>query len=140
MVPGIAPAAIQEGRHAAANIVRAVRGQPRLPFRYRDKGTLATIGRAAAVADLRGIHLKGLIAWLAWLVVHIYFLIGFRNRLLVLLEWAWAYVANERGARLITEPVRAVPPSETSPCPPMQTEVAGADGRQRAGATSRGNP
>lgn len=139
LVPGIAPAAIQEGRHAAANIIRALRGLPRLPFRYRDKGTLATIGRAAAVANLRRVHLTGLTAWLAWLVVHIYFLIGFRNRLLVLIEWAWSYLSNERGARLITDPVGGQLPSETSPCPPLQTEVAGADGRQRAG-TAAGNP
>jgi NADH dehydrogenase len=109
-VPGIAPAAIQEGKHAAENVLRALRGQPSLRFRYRDKGTVATIGRAAAVADLGRIKISGLIAWITWLVVHIYYLIGFRNRLLVLLEWAWAYIANHRGARLIT----GAPPE----CPP----------------------
>jgi len=101
-VPGVAPAAIQEGIHAARNIERAIEGQPRRAFHYRDKGSLATIGRAAAVADLGRIHVSGLPAWLAWLGIHIFFLIGFRNRLLVLLEWAWAYVTFQRGARLIT--------------------------------------
>ncbi|HEU5162442.1 MAG TPA: FAD-dependent oxidoreductase, partial [Thermoanaerobaculia bacterium] len=101
-VPGVAPAAIQQGKHAARNIARLVAGRPTVPFRYRDKGSLATIGRAAAVADLGRIHLGGWIAWMAWLTIHIFFLIGFRNRLLVLLQWAWAYVTRRRGARLIT--------------------------------------
>lgn len=103
LVPGVAPAAIQEGIHAAHNIARAIEGQPLRPFRYRDKGSLATIGRAAAVADLgRRVHLSGFVAWFAWLAIHILFLIGFRNRLLVILQWAWAYVTYQRGARLIT--------------------------------------
>ena len=102
-VPGVAPAAIQEGRHAARNALRALRGEPLLPFRYRDKGSLATIGRGAAVAAIGRARLSGFPAWLAWLLVHIYFLIGFRNRLAVLLQWAWSYLTFERGARLITE-------------------------------------
>ena len=101
-VPGVAPAAMQEGRHAARNIRRAVSGRPLLPFRYVDKGTLATIGRAAAVADIRGWKISGFLAWVAWLGIHIFFLIGFRNRVLVMIEWAWAYVSWQRGARLIT--------------------------------------
>jgi len=101
-IPGVAPAAIQMGRHAARNIVRAVRGKPLRPFRYRDKGSLATIGRAAGVADFGRVRLSGIVAWLAWLFVHIFFLIGFRNRFLVLFEWAWTYATYERGARLIT--------------------------------------
>jgi NADH dehydrogenase len=101
-VPGVAPAAIQEGIHTAKNIVRMANDQPTLPFRYRDKGSLATIGRAAGVADFGRIHLSGFIAWAAWLGIHIFFLIGFRNRLLVILQWAWAYVTFQRGARLIT--------------------------------------
>jgi NADH dehydrogenase len=101
-VPGVAPAAMQEGRHAARNIRRAVAGRPLLPFRYFDKGTLATIGRAAAVADIRGWKISGFLAWIAWLGIHIFFLIGFRNRLLVMFEWAWAYLTWQRGARLIT--------------------------------------
>jgi NADH dehydrogenase len=102
LVPGVAPAAIQEGNHAAKNIERAIAGKPILPFHYLDKGSLATIGRAAAVADIRGLHLSGFIAWLAWLTIHIFFLIGFRNRFLVITQWAWAYVTYQRAARLIT--------------------------------------
>jgi len=121
-VPGVAPAAIQEGRHAALNIAREIRSLGRLPFRYRDKGSLATIGRAAAVADLGRVKFTGLIAWLAWLVVHIFYLIGFRNRVLVLLEWAWSYLTTQRGARLITgfpadEEVLAPPQAPAAPLP-----------------------
>ncbi len=101
-VPGVAPAAIQEGNHTAGNIERAVAGKPLRPFHYFDKGSLATLGRAAAVADIRGIKLSGFIAWVAWLTIHIFFLIGFRNRFLVITQWAWAYVTYQRGARLIT--------------------------------------
>jgi NADH dehydrogenase len=101
-VPGIAPAAMQEASHVADNIVRAIRGLPHNSFRFRNKGMLVAIGRAAAVADLPRIKLSGFVAWVAWLTIHIYFLIGFRNRLLVMFEWAWAYFTYERGARLIT--------------------------------------
>ena len=101
-VPGVAPAAIQMGRAAAGNILRTLAGKPRQAFRYRDRGVLATIGRAAAVADLRGFHVAGRLAWLLWLFVHIFFLIGFRNRLLVMIQWAWAYLTRQRPARLIT--------------------------------------
>lgn len=101
-MPGVAPAAIQEAQHAAACIRANVRGKPRPSFRYRDKGSLATIGRAAAIADFGRIKLTGFIAWVSWFAIHIFFLIGFRNRFLVLLQWAWAYVTYERGARLIT--------------------------------------
>ena len=102
-VPGVAPAAIQAGRRAARNALLRVRGRRTRPFRYRNRGTLATIGRAAAVGTVRGVELTGLPAWLAWLGVHIAFLIGFRNRVAVLLEWAWSYATFKRGARLITE-------------------------------------
>ena len=112
-VPGVAPAAMQEGRHAARNIRRAIAGRPTLPFRYVDKGTLATIGRAAAVADIRGWKISGFPAWIAWLGIHIFFLIGFRNRILVLIEWAWAYVSWQRGARLITRADAAPDPPRT---------------------------
>jgi NADH dehydrogenase len=98
LVPGVAPAAIQEGIHAA----RSITNKTREPFRYRDKGSLATIGRAAAVADFGFLKLSGFIAWFAWLAIHIFFLIGFRNRFLVITQWAWAYVTYQRGARLIT--------------------------------------
>jgi len=103
-LPGVAPVAIQQGRAVADNVLRRLGGQPTRPFRYRDKGSMATIGRAAAVAVVGGWKLSGLVAWLTWLFVHIMFLIGFRNRFLVLFEWAWAYVTWHRGARLITGP------------------------------------
>ena len=101
-VPGVAQAAIQMGRHAAAGIARSLRGEPRTPFAYRDPGSLATIGRGAAVAAFPRSSWSGWIAWWLWLLVHILFLIGFRNRILVLVQWAWAYVTFQRGARLIT--------------------------------------
>ena len=103
-LPGVAPVAIQQGRAVADNVWRRLHGQPTRPFRYHDRGSMATIGRAAAVAVVGGLRLSGLVAWLAWLLVHIMFLIGFRNRFLVLFEWAWAYVTWHRGARLITGP------------------------------------
>jgi NADH dehydrogenase len=109
-VPGVAPAATQMGRHAATNILRLARGLPPRPFRYADRGTLATLGRRAAVALIGSIRLWGWPAWLAWLLVHIYFLIGFRNRLVVLLDWAWAYLTFQRHARLILDPARTPSP------------------------------
>jgi len=102
-LPGVAPVAIQQGQTVAANIGRAIQGQPRQPFHYKDRGSLATIGRAAAVADVFGIHLSGWIAWMVWLFIHILWLIGFRNRLLVMVNWTWAYFASQRGPRLITD-------------------------------------
>ena len=103
MLPGVAPVAIQEGRFVAKVIREEINSQTRPPaFHYWDKGSLATIGRAAAVAQFGRIHISGFIAWLSWLFVHILFLIGFRNRLLVFIQWAWSYVTYERGARLIT--------------------------------------
>ncbi len=101
-LPGVAPVAIQQGRAAAANAWRRLAGEATRPFRYRDRGSMATVGRAAAVAVIGPLRLSGLPAWLAWLGVHITFLIGFRNRFLVLFEWAWAYSTWQRGARLIT--------------------------------------
>ena len=101
-LPGISPVAMQQGRHAARNVLRMIQRRKPQRFRYWDKGTMATIGRNKAVADLRFMHLSGLPAWLAWLFVHIVFLVGFRNRLLVLIQWAWAYLTFDKGARLIT--------------------------------------
>jgi len=101
-IPGLSPVAIQEGRATARNIGRDLQGEPRKNFHYWNKGTLATIGRAAAVADFGKIHISGFLAWLSWLFVHIFFLIGFRNRILVMIQWAWSYLTFERGARLIT--------------------------------------
>jgi NADH:quinone reductase (non-electrogenic) len=106
LVPGVAPAAMQAGRQTANNVIRTMQGQPRLPFRYRDKGMLATIGRGAAVAKIGPIKASGYFAWLLWLFVHIFFLIGFRNRLIVMIHWAWSYATFDRGARLITEPLK----------------------------------
>jgi NADH dehydrogenase len=100
-VPGIAPAAIQMGAHAARNIAHALRGEPLRAFRYRDKGVLATIGRSRAVGRIGRWQLSGLVAWLAWLLVHIFFLIGFRNRFVVFFTWTWAYFTWQRSARLI---------------------------------------
>lgn len=102
-VPGVAPAAMQAGRHVARAIRARVEGEPTRPFRYRNKGTLATIGRAKAVADLPGLRFSGFPAWAAWLAIHIWFLIGVRNRLFVFASWAWSYVTFRRGARIITE-------------------------------------
>jgi NADH:ubiquinone reductase (H+-translocating) len=101
VVPGVAPAAQQMGRHAAAHIVRTLSGQPPQPFRYRDFGSMATIGRRRAIADFGRLKLWGTPAWWSWLLVHILFLIGFRNRLVVLVDWAWSYFTFARGARLI---------------------------------------
>jgi NADH:ubiquinone reductase (H+-translocating) len=102
MLPGLAPVAMQEGKAAAHNIGHEVRGEARQNFHYFDKGSLATIGRAAGIAEFGKIHISGFLAWLAWLFIHIFFLIGFRNRLLVMIQWAWSYITYERGARLIT--------------------------------------
>lgn len=101
-LPGLAPVAIQMGKWVAKTIMRDLAGKPRKPFHYFDKGTMATIGRNKAIAQVGKLHLSGVIAWLAWLLIHITYLIGFRNRLLVLTEWAWTYFAAQRGARLIT--------------------------------------
>ena len=108
-LPGLAPVAIQQGQAVAANVRRLLAGLPTRPFRYRDRGTMATIGRAAAVAVVGRLQIHGLPAWLAWVFVHILFLIGFRNRFLVLFEWAWAYLTWQRGARLITHPWKPRP-------------------------------
>jgi NADH dehydrogenase len=102
LLPGVAPVAMQEGKATAYNIVAELKGEPRKDFHYFNKGNLATIGRAAAIAEFGKIHISGFIAWLSWLFVHIFFLIGFRNRIIVLVQWAWAYFTYERGARLIT--------------------------------------
>jgi NADH:ubiquinone reductase (H+-translocating) len=122
LVPGVAPAAMQEGKYVAQAIVDLAHDKPIFghPFEYFDKGSLATIGRKKAVADLPGrIRLSGFIAWLAWLFIHVIFLIGFRNRLLVIIEWAWQYVSFRRGARLITGPpvAHGAPHTEVSNAP-----------------------
>lgn len=117
-LPGMAPVAMQMGRHAARNILRLGRGEAPLPFRYRDRGMMATVGRHAAVAQLGPLRLTGFLAWVVWVVVHIFFLIGFRNRLLVMVEWAWMYFTYNRGVRLITGD-SALP---SPPRPPVEAE------------------
>jgi NADH dehydrogenase len=115
VLPGIAPVAIQQGLAAADNVWRSIVGEPRRAFHYFDRGTMATIGRAQAVAEVRFIHLTGFLAWLAWLVVHLFYLIGFENRLLVIVQWAMSYLSYERGARLITGGWQAGVPLELDP-------------------------
>ncbi len=131
MLPGVAPVAIQQGNWVAETIARDLEHQPRRDFHYHDKGSLATIGRAAAVAQFPKFQLSGYFAWLAWLFVHIFFLIGFRNRLLVMIQWAWSYLTYERGARLITgsdelpgwtEP-KSQPAEADGPGRPVELEV-----------------
>ncbi|HZQ96018.1 MAG TPA: NAD(P)/FAD-dependent oxidoreductase [Candidatus Sulfotelmatobacter sp.] len=122
MLPGVAPVAIQQGRFVARVIREEVSAPGQLKarpaFHYWDKGSLATIGRAAAVAQFGRIHISGFVAWLSWLFVHIFFLIGFRNRLLVFIQWAWSYFTYERGARLITGTTEL--PGWTPPTEPTQ--------------------
>jgi len=106
-LPGVSPVAMQQGRHAARNIMNMIEGRKPQRFWYFDKGSMATIGRNKAVADLRLLHLSGLPAWVAWAFVHILFLVGFRNRVVVLVQWAWAYFTFNKGARLITRNFQA---------------------------------
>jgi len=118
-VPGVSPGAKQMGRAAAANLMRRLRGEATVPFVYKDYGNLATVGRKAAVVDLTvpvfgALRFSGLFAWLFWLFAHIYFLIGFRNRLIVMMDWGWAYWTYERSARVVAEPPTPAPP-DTAP-------------------------
>lgn len=117
MLPGIAPVAMQQGNYVAKRIRRELRGKSTLAFRYRDHGTMATIGRASAVADLGRLHFDGLFGWLLWLFVHLMYLVKFENRLLVLMQWSWNYITRNRSARLITgkDPWPLVAVSETGP-------------------------
>ena len=101
MVPGVAPAAKQMGNSVAQAIRARIAGQPAQPFRYRDYGNLATIGRMAAVVDFGRLRFSGIVAWWFWLVAHLFFLIGFRNRIIVLINWAWSYFSYQRHARII---------------------------------------
>jgi NADH:ubiquinone reductase (H+-translocating) len=101
-LPGVAQVAMQGGAHAAKNVLRAIRGEALQPFRYRDYGTMATIGRGSAVGDVFGLKISGWFGWLFWIFLHIFWLIGFRNRLAVMSEWAWAYLTFQRRVRLIT--------------------------------------
>lgn len=134
-VPGVAQGAIQAGKYASRRIVDQLRGESTPPFAYNDKGSLATIGRGAAVAEFAHTWFSGLIAWLLWLVVHIMFLVGFRNRVAVLLEWAWSYLTFERGARLITGTLPSQSPRNpalSAPPPTLQpTIIRGGNGDAR---------
>jgi NADH dehydrogenase len=105
-LPGLAPVAMQQGRYASRRVGARLAGRPARQFHYRDKGMLATIGRAQAVAQIGPLRFGGFLAWAAWLVVHIFYLIGFENRVVVLLRWAYSYVTRGRGSRLITESAR----------------------------------
>jgi NADH:ubiquinone reductase (H+-translocating) len=113
VLPGVAPVAMQQGRFAGRLISDRLRGRSMGPFHYHDKGNLATIGRARAVADIRGLRLSGFPAWLTWLVVHLFYLIGFENRLLVIVRWAYSFFTRGRGARLITDSA-AMPPLQSA--------------------------
>ncbi len=120
-LPGVSPVAIQMGEYAAGVIASDLNGEPRRAFQYWDKGQLAVIGRGRAVADIWKLHFGGLLAWLTWTFVHIFFLIGFRNRILVMIQWAWSYLTYGRGARLITaETPRtpSLPPVSIRPASP----------------------
>ncbi|HEY8946335.1 MAG TPA: NAD(P)/FAD-dependent oxidoreductase [Polyangiaceae bacterium] len=110
-LPGVSPVAIQQGRSVASNILQELRGRPREDFHYRDKGLLATIGRARAVAQVGGLRLTGVLAWLTWALVHLWYLVGFRNRVAVFLSWIWSYVMSKHGARIIVGP-RAITPKD----------------------------
>jgi NADH dehydrogenase len=123
-LPGIAPVAIQMGQYAARTILGDVAGRPRRPFRYWDKGQLAVIGRGRAVADIGRFHFGGFVAWLTWIFVHISFLIGFRNRVLVLLQWAWSYFTYGVGARIITEEVHLPMVAPSVECPPEEVAAS----------------
>jgi NADH dehydrogenase len=121
LLPGVAPVAMQQGRYVAKLVRARLRGRELPPFHYRDKGNLATIGRAAAVADINGVKLSGLIAWITWLVVHLWYLVGFQNRVVVFIRWSFSFFTHGRGARLITDaaeggsiPARPVPESDAA--------------------------
>jgi NADH:ubiquinone reductase (H+-translocating) len=113
--PGVAPVAMQQGGYAAKAVRARLQGRTPPPFRYVDKGNLATIGRAAAVADIKGFKLSGSLAWMTWLVVHLFYLVGFQNRLVVLIRWSISFATRGRGARLITDPADADAPNHEAP-------------------------
>ena len=124
-LPGVAPVAMQQGKFVGRQIAADLAGRPRGTFHYSDKGSLATIGRAAAIAQFGKVHLSGLIAWLSWLFIHVFFLIGFRNRIIVMFQWFWSYLTYERAARLVTGESRviSVPSMEYAERARMSDEV-----------------
>ena len=121
LVPGVAPAAMQQGDHAARSILSIVRGKPRKPFLYVNKGMLATIGRRRAVAHVGRIKTSGFPAWLLWLFIHILFLVGFRRKLSVFLAWTWSFFANTRGSRVMFETLNRASAKENTSVPPSAT-------------------
>ncbi|MBL8919864.1 MAG: NAD(P)/FAD-dependent oxidoreductase [Myxococcaceae bacterium] len=121
-LPGLAPVAVQQGRHVATTIHAQLSGRPRQPFEYVDKGIMATVGRASGIAQSGPLRLSGMLGWLAWLFIHILFLIGFRNRVLVLFQWAWAWFTYGRSARLITGTTPVPPPGMTGATPSKPAE------------------
>ncbi|HYC31174.1 MAG TPA: FAD-dependent oxidoreductase, partial [Gemmatimonadales bacterium] len=132
-LPGICPVAIQMGQYAARMIRGDLERRPRRAFHYWDKGQLAVIGRGQAVADIWRLHFGGFLAWLIWIFVHVFFLIGFRNRVLVLIQWAWSYVTYSRGARIITEEIR--PDPATAPEPALAVGAGAPAGARTPAAT-----
>jgi NADH dehydrogenase len=125
-IPGLAPAAMQEGKHAAGNIIRAMQGRRMVPFRYWNRGSFAVIGRGSAVGiAFAKVRMSGILAWVAWLAVHIFFLIGFRNRLAVLFNWAYSFFTLRRNAQLITgEDLKGLPPLRGSGEPELVVDPA----------------
>jgi NADH dehydrogenase len=142
VLPGVSPVALQQARYVGKIIrweLESVGRPPREPFSYFDKGSMATIGRSRAIAEARGVRMHGFIAWLAWLFIHIWYLIGFRNRVAVLLNWAWSYVSYKRGARLITStgwrPELEAGQAEQAALA-ARNRVRSADGQDRGHATT----
>jgi NADH dehydrogenase len=134
-LPGLAPVAMQQARSVANNIVRSLRGERRLPFRYRDRGMMATVGRSRAVVQIGGIRFDGLAAWLTWVAVHVFFLIGFRNRLAVLADWFYSYLTYRRGARLITgRRLDAGPPRQVVEPSEVERDALSKEGEESEGA------
>ncbi|HYF47989.1 MAG TPA: NAD(P)/FAD-dependent oxidoreductase [Planctomycetota bacterium] len=133
-LPGVATVAMQQGEYAARRIREQLRGQALPPFRYHDKGSMATIGRAAAVADIKGFRFSGYFAWILWLFVHLMYIIAFANRILVMVQWAWQYLTFGRGARLITGEERENPPL---PAPPGIAKAEREPPRPATGDESR---
>lgn len=141
MLPGVAQVAMQQGVHAAHNVMRQVAGKSLLPFQYKDKGAMATIGRNAAVARFGDRLYTGFVAWVMWLVVHVFFLVGFRNRITVLLNWAWNYVFYERVVRLILPNMAPTAPQAPATAPAVTNgaaHMASANGRHEAALTGEG--
>ena len=132
-LPGLAPVAMQEGRHASRVVRDRLLGRPARRFHYHDKGNLATIGRARAVADVKHIRLSGFVAWIIWLSVHLWYLIGFENRLLVLTGWAFSFTAHGRGAGLITDTAQRPTTDTTAPVELLRAQSPRPDApRERA--------